>query len=52
MDNRKKPINRVRNEAIGLYDMNADEIFHETGYVVIDSSLGLMKDEPKPVEKH
>lgn len=40
---------RVRNEAIGLYDMNADEIFHAKGYVVIDSSLGLVQDAPSPL---
>ncbi|OLZ09840.1 hypothetical protein [Sulfobacillus thermosulfidooxidans] len=33
---------RIRNEAVFLYDMNADDIFQENGYVVIDSSLGLV----------
>lgn len=33
---------RVRNEAVSLYDMNADETLHRDGYVVIDSSLGLL----------
>ncbi len=32
----------VRNEAVFLYDMNADDIFADRGYVVIDSSLGLI----------
>nr|WP_242848364.1 hypothetical protein [Sulfobacillus thermosulfidooxidans] len=33
---------RIRNEAVFLYDMNADDIFQSNGYVVIDSSLGLV----------
>ncbi|PSR28849.1 MAG: hypothetical protein C7B43_09200 [Sulfobacillus benefaciens] len=33
---------RVPNEAIFLYDMDADDVFLSLGYVVIDSSLGLV----------
>ncbi len=33
---------RVRNEAVFLYEMNADEVFQNMGYIVIDSSLGLI----------
>lgn len=35
---------RVANEAIGLYDMNVDDVFRAKGYVVIDSSLGLVTE--------
>lgn len=35
---------RVHNEAIALYDMNADEMLHKTGHVVVDSSLGIIVD--------
>lgn len=34
----------VANEAIVLYDMNADEMLHMTGHVVVDSSLGIIAD--------
>ncbi len=34
----------VANEAIVLYDMNADEMLHTTGHVVVDSSLGIIAD--------
>ncbi len=35
---------RTHNEAICLYDMNADEMLHQTGHVVVDSSLGTIVD--------
>ena len=33
---------RVRNEAVFLYDMNVDDVFQTLGYIVLDSSLGLI----------
>ncbi len=42
---------RPRNEAVALYEMNADEVFRDTGCVVIDSSLGLVL-EPAPRRDH
>ena len=33
------------NEAMRLYEMNADDTFERTGRLVIDSSLGLMDPE-------
>ncbi|MBX5467460.1 MAG: hypothetical protein K6U14_08225 [Firmicutes bacterium] len=39
---------RVRNESVWLYDMNADQLLAETGYVVIDSSLGVVATAPVP----
>lgn len=39
---------RVRNEAVLLYDMNADDLFDSQGYVVIDSSLGLIGPAAPP----
>ncbi|MCL4521519.1 MAG: hypothetical protein M1415_08050 [Firmicutes bacterium] len=35
---------RVHNEAVALYDMNADDMLHATGHVVADSSLGTILD--------
>jgi hypothetical protein len=32
----------VANEAMRLYEMNADDTFERTGRLVIDSSLGLV----------
>ena len=43
-DNQKA--HRVRNESMSLYDMDADETLETQGYVVIDSSLGLVKPRP------
>lgn len=40
-DNQK--MHRVRNESMSLYDMDADEALETHGFVVIDSSLGLVK---------
>ncbi|PSR34826.1 MAG: hypothetical protein C7B46_03710 [Sulfobacillus benefaciens] len=47
MDKRKvkRP---VRNHALNLYETDADELFHRQGYLVIDSSLGVMRDDPDP----
>lgn len=42
--NQKVP--RVRNESMSLYDMDADEALETQGFVVIDSSLGLVKSSP------
>lgn len=42
--------NRVRNEAVFLYDMNVDDIFQSNGYIVIDSSLGLVDPHAKSLE--
>lgn len=35
---------KIRNEAMALYEMNADDMFRTTGHVVIDSSLGLVTE--------
>ena len=42
---------RVHNEAIALYDMDADETLKKTGHIVIDSSLGVIVD-PLKVRPH
>lgn len=38
---------RVPNEAVALYEMNADEVLDAAGHVVIDSSLGLILGSPR-----
>lgn len=38
---------RVRNEAVALYEMNADEVFDTDRHMVIDSSLGLILGSPR-----
>lgn len=42
---------RVRNEAVWLYDMNADQWLDQDGYVIIDSSLGLLHDPVPPLKQ-
>ncbi len=45
----QKPLShgkRVRNESVSLYDMGADEVLETQGFVVLDSSLGLIKPSP------
>ncbi|MCY0909259.1 hypothetical protein [Sulfobacillus sp. hq2] len=44
----RKP-GKVRNEAVFLYDMNADDLFESQGYLVIDSSLGMITSPVPPV---
>ena len=45
----KRKVKRpVRNHALNLYETDADELFHRQGYLVIDSSLGVMRDDPDP----
>lgn len=41
---------RVRNESVWLYDMYADQLLTDDGYVIIDSSLGVVM--PPPGELH
>ena len=43
-DNKKKSprAQRVRNESVSLYDMGVDDVLETEGFVVLDSSLGLV----------
>lgn len=54
-DDEKKSLDakRVRNESVSLYDLDADDVLETQGYVVLDSSLGLVKPTTKaPSENH
>lgn len=44
----KSPVshqNTPFNYAIWLYDMNADDVFHEERHLIVDSSLGLIEED-------
>jgi hypothetical protein len=48
---------RVRNESVWLYDMYADQLLTHDGYVIIDSSLGVVmppaaNGHPTPAAHH
>jgi hypothetical protein len=43
-----KGMRSVRNQAMNLYESGADDLFHQQGYLVIDSSLGMMRDDLVP----
>lgn len=42
METSGKGKRRVRNESVWLYDMYADQLLTDDGYVIIDSSLGVV----------
>lgn len=41
---------RAFNEAIWLYDMNADDMFEHDGYLMVDTSLGLLREHGEVTE--
>jgi hypothetical protein len=45
---RRKDEHPVRNEAMNLYETDVDDLLRQQGYLVIDSSLGVMRDDPDP----
>lgn len=42
---------RVRNESVWLYDMYADQLLTDDGYVIIDSSLGVVMPPPDQLHR-
>ncbi len=47
------PRHRIRNQAVDLYEINADDLLQSEGFVIIDSSLGVMRESgSRPPRSH